>query len=103
MLDRFEKEMVVHEVSEDSDAWFVSRPEPGQIPPENEDARAAVDAWLVETVGDDAETLALCRETLAATKPRRGSWWFATGHSEGEMVNIHTALPPRVYMGVLFR
>lgn len=96
------RELTVYEISEDSDSWVVSGVL-GNAEQVEDEARAAIDAWLVERLGDDAEALAVARENLAAAKPRTGTWWFATGHREGELVKYRETQPPKAFYGVVFQ
>lgn len=92
----------VIELSEDSNSWMVT----GLMEPKgkrDEAGRVAIDAWLVQTIGHDAEALAEARANLRATTSTPGTWWLATGHREGELVSQHECLAPEHFYGLLFR
>lgn len=97
-------EIEVIELGEDSDAWFVTGVTGKGQANRCENAKAAVDAWLVECLaGDDSDALANARENLAGAKARPFIGWFATGHREGELVDYRKVEPPRGLVGVLIR
>ena len=93
----------VIEISEDSDAWLLTGPgTEGEVDELEPTLRAAIDAWLVDTVGSEPDMLAESREKLAATRPIRGKWWFGTGHLEGEVVDVEISRAPKEFSGVIF-